>query len=373
MPIEQGDENVGGKFIQFPGPVVTWVGEMPWIEGFAYGDEEGGLRFTSIDGRPAGSFKAIESDRSINQVAFSEVDGFRYIAVCTASDIAIHRFTEGGDLLVSKVYDWGGHGIHATRSGGFLVPRGPFGLAVLTPRADGHIEEAVFNDSNNMKYLYSMSRIASSDQGGELWACAGRSAGLMAITLDGNRVGQKPRSMQSALKPKDYVSACSIGNEAMPLAAVSLSRDGEVDFFVDLLKDKMPLTWHFHHAQGIGVAYSLATAGGHLFILTSNGIYTCRDMVSRFLRGDLRVGVEMVTVRHLPLETIDFALAYKTWMMVLLDGKIVRFHLSDIIIPGHSIVTGQSAEQSTPAEESDSEPKWRNFTSKSKVRKLAVA
>jgi hypothetical protein len=28
--------------------------------------------------------------------------------VCTASDIAIHRFTEGGELLVSKTYDRGG-------------------------------------------------------------------------------------------------------------------------------------------------------------------------------------------------------------------------------------------------------------------------
>ncbi len=131
---EQGEGNISGKFIQLPGSAITWVGERPWLNGFAYGDEEGWLRFTSIDGRPAWAFKAIESDRSINQVAFSELHGFRYIAACTASDIAIHRFTEGGDLLVSKKYDWGGHGIYSTERGVFLVPMGQIGLAVITPR-----------------------------------------------------------------------------------------------------------------------------------------------------------------------------------------------------------------------------------------------
>lgn len=373
IPIDEGNENIGGKFIQFPGPVITWVGEMPWIDGFAYGDEEGGLRFTSTDGLTIGTFKAIKSDRSINQVAFSERDGFRYIAVCTASDIAIHRFTEGGDLLISKAYDWGGHGIYSTRSGGFLVPMGPVGLAVLTPRADGEIEEAVFTDSKNIKYFYTMSRIASSDRGEELWACAGRSDGLMAITLDGNRVRRQPRSMQSIYKPKDYVHACSIGNNEMPLATVSLSRNGEVDFFVDLLKDKTPLTWHFQHEQGIGTAYSLATACGHIFIITSNGIYICQDIVDRFLRGELEVGVEMVTVRHLPLEAIDFALAYKTWMMVLLDDKIVRLHLKDMISPGHFIEIDESGEQLRSDGAPDSESHWTNLVLRSAVRRLAVA
>ncbi len=179
--------------------------------------------------------------------------------------------------------------------------------------------------------------------------------------------------MQSARNPKDYVCACSIGNETMPLAAVSLSRDGEVDFFVDILTDKMPLTWHFNHAQGIGVAYSLATAGGHLFILTSNGIYTCLDMVERFLRGELRAGVEMVTVRHLPLDVIDFALAYKTWMMVLLPDKIVRISLRDMIMTGRSIETTQSAEEATPVEASESEPLWGDIILPAAVRQLAVA
>jgi hypothetical protein len=117
----------------------------------------------------------------------------------------------------------------------------------------------------------------------------------------------------------------------------------------------------------------LAHADGHLFILTSNGIYTCLDIVDRFLRGELRAGVEMVTVRHLPLEVIDFALAYKTWLMVLLHDRIVRLHLKDMIRPSGAIVTRQLAEQATAADASESEPIWSDITLPSAVGQLAVA
>jgi len=179
--------------------------------------------------------------------------------------------------------------------------------------------------------------------------------------------------MQSALKPKDYVATCSIGNVEMPFAAVSMSRDGEVDFFVDILTEKTPLTWHFNHTQGIGVAYSIVAIDGNLFIMTSTGIYVCVDIVERFLRGKLIVGVETVTVRHLPLEIIDFAFAYNTCMMVLVHDKVVRFHLNNLLAPDHSIVTGQFIGQATVMEASNSDSVWADITLPSAVSQLAVA
>ena len=77
------------------------------------------------------------------------------------------------------------------------------------------------------------------------------------------------RSSQSPKNPKDYVSVCGIGNEQLPYATVSISRDGQVDFSENLIKDKTPLTWHFLETQGI--AYSLFAADGNLFVLTSKG------------------------------------------------------------------------------------------------------
>ena len=62
IPIEQGEDVITGKSIEFHGPVITWVGEMPWIHGFAYGDEEGWLRFSSVDG-PLNSQSALQGHR----------------------------------------------------------------------------------------------------------------------------------------------------------------------------------------------------------------------------------------------------------------------------------------------------------------------
>jgi hypothetical protein len=370
-PIEGGEATIGGKSIQFDGPVITWVGEMPWFDGFAFGDEEGGLRFTSVDGRLIRNFKCIESERSINQVAFSESNGCRYIAICTASDIAIHRFTEGGELLVSKVYDRGGHGIYSTHSGSFLVPMGLSGLAIFTPRPDGEIDEFVFSARNARKYFYVMSLIAFANDGQELWACAGRAGGLMALMLDSKSKLSISRSLQSAIKPKDYVYSWSIGNMEMPRAAVSLSRDGEVDFFVDLMKDRMPLTWHFSDTQV--VAYSMAAVGGHLVIATSKGIYTCVDIVNRFLRGELKVGVESITMRHLPVEIIDFAILYQKWVMVLLHDKVLRFDINDMLALSRFEAPEQSADHTTHMKTPGTESIWEDITMQAEVGKLASA
>jgi hypothetical protein len=248
---------------------------------------------------------------------------------------------------------------------------GPAGLAVLTPRPDGEIEEFVLRPRNARKYFYLMSLIAYADDGQELWACAGRSGGLMVLALDQNGVPRISRSLQSAIKPKDYVFSCSIGNTQMPRAAITLSRDGEVDFFADLMDDRTPLTWHFGDTQGI--AYSMATVGGHLFIATSKGIYTCADIVSRFIRGELGVGAQAITVRHLPLEIIDFAIVCERWLMVLLHDKVLRFDVSEMLTPGQLTSPEQSAEEISPTVTGATEPTWGDITMPSAVEQFAVA
>ena len=373
MPIEQDEGKIGGKVIAFHGPVITWVGVMPWLNGFVYGDEEGWLRFTSVDGPSKSNtpFKIIESDRSINQVAFNECQGFRYIGACTASGVAVHRLTDEGVYINSETYDWGGHGIYSTRCGAFLVPRGQYGLAVIVPSADGRRIREYILKPHKTKYFYSMCRIGFTAEDQELWACAGRSGGLLAISLDKDARPEVLHSFQSVISPKDYVGVCSIASETMPFAMVSLSRNGEVDFSVDFRRDRTPLTWHFSHTQG--VAYSLAAVNGHLFILTSNGLYSCIDIVARFLRGELRAGVETVTVRHLPLDIIDVAVAYDQWMLVLQHDKVIRIAINDLLVPGYSVATEQSVGQATAPESSDLEPTWADIVLESEVEELAVA
>lgn len=373
IPIEQGEGKIGGKVITFHGPVVTWVGVMPWLNGFVYGDEEGWLRFTNVDGPSKSNtpYKIIESDRSINQVAFDECEGFRYLGACTASNIAIHQFTHDGTYLDSETYDWGGHGIYSAGCGAFLVPRGQYGLSVISLRADRRRIREHLMKPHKFTYFYSMCRIGLMAESKELWACAGRSAGLLAISLDRAAKPEVLHSFNSTKRVHDYVGVCSIATKTMPFAMVSLSRNGEVDFSVDFLKDRTPLTWHFSHTQG--VAYSLAAVGGHLFILTSNGLYSCIDIVARFLRGELKAGVETVTVRHLPLDIIDVAVAYDQWVLVLQHDKIIRIAINDLLAPSHLVVTGQSVREATTAELPDSEPTWADIVLQSEDEEVEVA
>lgn len=362
IPIEQGESHITGKVIDFQGPVITWVGEMPWINGFAYGDEEGCLRFSSIDGplRSQQPVKIIQSDRAINQIAFNTFNAFKYIGVSTASNIAIHRVGEAGEFIHSRAFAVGGHGIYPTRWGGFLVPLGPGSLAAFYPRFDGTIDQHILTHKKQMPYYYSMCRIGLTAEGKELWACAGRSSGVLAITLDEKSVPQVVGMFQSVLKPRDFVSVWGIGDARMPYATARLSRDGLVDFSEHLTQDRTPLTWHFPQTQG--TAYSLFAADGNLFILTSKGIYACLDIVNLFLDGKLTAGTAISKLRYLSLEVIDFTLLYSKWMMILQHDNVVRLDIKDLATPGYAVTTRDAGYHENAELSSVLEPTWADIT-----------
>lgn len=373
MPVQQDEEHIGGKVIEFPGAAVTWVGAAPWTGGIAYADEDGWLRSTGADGpsQSGAPYKIIGSERSVNQVAFNEHHGFRSIGACTTSNVAIHRFTKEGELAGSRQFDWGGHGIYPTRSGSFLVPRGPAGLAVLSPHMNGAIKVNIFNPQNCPYYFYLMCLIGVLPDDRELWACAGRSSGLLAVAVDRDARPEPVRCFQSTIKPKDYLGVCSIATEARPYATVSLSRNGEVDFSEDLLQDRTPLTWHFGREHG--VAYSIAAASGHLLILTSKGLYVCIDQANRFLDGQLQAGTSMTTVRHLPLEIIDIAVAYDRWLLMLQPDKVVRVDVNDLLTSSPAGRPRPSAKRPTSMVPPGSGPMWADIVLQATVNELAVA
>jgi len=347
--IEQGEAHISGKLIDLGGPVITWVGEMPWINGFAYGDEDGWLRFSSLDGPlkfPA-PFRVVESERAINQVAFSVIDSIKYIGASTASNVAIHQLDENGVSVRCQTFKGGGHGIYATQSGEFVVPLGPGGLTSLFPGPHGRIIQRVLKPGPDVRYCYSMCRIGYLVER-ELWACAGRSGGLMVVVLDDRHVPTLLRSFRSATRPTDYVSVYGVGTTDHPYAYVSLSRDGLVDLGENIITDKTPVTWHFPGTEG--VAYSLFAAEGDLFILTSKGLYVCFDIVRWFLEGKLTGGERVLSkVRYLAMEMIDCALLYGRWLMILQPDRLVRLDVRDIVIPGQSITVGQSVEREASA------------------------
>jgi hypothetical protein len=328
---DTGAADIGAKVFKLPGPVITWVGEMPWTGGIAFGDEDGRLRYSSGDrlwktGQP---MSVIKSDQPINQVAFNIFKNHRFLAACTTSNIAIREVSERGDFSNSKLFDVGGHGVYPTQWGGFLVPQGPGALAAFYANPDGSFAQRILKHKRPFPYYYSMCRVGLTADGEELWACAGRSGGLLAVALDQSSVPQVLRSYQSPIKQRDYVSVSAIGNAQLPFATISLSRDRQVDFSENLIEDRFPLTWHAPQIQG--VAYSLVAAEGHLYILTSTGVYVGMDIVNLFLTGKLKSGLSKV--RYLPSEAVDFALFHNRWLMILKHNAVLRIEISRIAEP----------------------------------------
>lgn len=94
-----GEEQITGKLIEFPGKVITCVSQLPSGEGFGFGDEEGWLHFSGVDDSSPSSkpIKVIESDRPLNQIAFSTFEGQKFIAASSASNIAIHNLSRQGE------------------------------------------------------------------------------------------------------------------------------------------------------------------------------------------------------------------------------------------------------------------------------------
>ena len=353
-----GEEQITGKLIEFPGKVITCVSQLPSGEGFGFGDEEGWLHFSGVDDSSPSSkpIKVIESDRPLNQIAFSTFEGQKFIAASSASNIAIHNLSRQGESSPHLRTEFGAHGIYASSWGGFLAPLGPSGLAHFRPISGGKLEQNMLSHRDGRPYFYSMSRIGPTSGRSELWACAGRSLGVMAIALEQSGALNVLQTFKQVKSPMDYVGVWSISNSQLPYACVSLSSDRRVEFRTSVISDDQPITLTCPGVEG--VAYSLLAADGSLFILTSKGIYVWMDIVKVFLKGELRPGNVRSKVRSLSMEAIEFGLLYKRWMMVLRNNGILRLDIGDLGVLPHSVGKRELNEEAPWFDSSPSEAIW---------------
>ena len=356
-----GEDQITGKSIKFPGRVITCVSELPGSNGFAFGDENGWLLFSGIDGPLLSTepMRVIESDRAMNQIAFNQFEGRNHIAACSARDTAILEVSRKWERIGSLKSPDGAHTIRATRWGGFLAPLGPAGLAHYFPVPGGEFASGFLCFEDSRPYFYSACRIGLTVDGREQWACAGRSSGVTTIAVSEKGDLKVIRSFKPMSTPRDYIAVWSIGNEEMPYAAISLTSDRKVDFSKDITEDSTPLTWEPPAIQG--VAYSMFAADGSLFVLTSAGIYVCVDLVKSFLEGTLKPGNTRTKMRYIEMDVIDFALLYRKWMLILLHDSVLRVDVGDLLKSPCSGAAQLTAGELSPFEASTFEPIWRDI------------
>ena len=174
---------ITGKSLHFPGPQVTWAGEFPWTRALCFGTEDGSIGVRSVNGDEISYGPIVESGEAINGVAFSR----NMVAISTCGELLINRHPFPGGLQTT-VYNGGAHGVVATGSGGFLAPVGSSGLIQVELLPDGRLQHRELRGRDAELYFYRMARLGRTDRGDEIFACAGRNDGLMAITIKSDGV-----------------------------------------------------------------------------------------------------------------------------------------------------------------------------------------
>ena len=305
---------------------VSWAGENPWNGGLIFGSDDGRLRTTGADGRdgPPPS-RVSDSGEAINGVAFTEES----MAVSTRSDVTFIDLGPGRKGPGTSIaFRGGAHGVVATSTGGFVAPLGPEGLLLMKPEPGPTQSMRISTPKNESFNLYKIARVHG-DGHEDLFACAARRGGLLAITIQ--REGPNP-SRSFKAPHLDVVDVCALGSLRWPRAAVGLGADHSLHLCRDLMDGTPPKTLHLNAMPG--TAYSILHTDGHIFLLTSRGLYVLPRLASRFLDGD-DIGGHTLG-KFIPCRAVDAYLTYEKLLIVEAD-RVVTATIASIIAKGESM------------------------------------
>ncbi len=303
--------------LRIPNEEITWAGECPWTGSYCFGADSGKVFFFSESGL---EYAETLAEDAVNGIAFFN----DFIGVSTRSEVVLHRRAPGGafDLVFSG--PGGAHGILATPSGQFLAPSGVQGLLCIDeigsdqPRAwTDHACGAPLN-------YYSLRRLGQA-AGKDILACAARTDGLLTIQFDKDHA-QTPIIGLTA-PDVDFIDVCSIGSVTSPFAVAALCRDRSLIFVRDILTEDRPQTVRFDGFQG--TAYSISSAQGHLFILTSNHITVIPNLATRYLAGE-RLD-QPIHYRQRSVQADDAFMIDERELAISTDDGIAVFEVKELV------------------------------------------
>jgi|SRR5271157_738326 len=289
--------------VSFDDQSITWSGEFPWVGSIAFATEEGWLRILRGQGPSLGVRLSGLSD-TINDVCFATHPNLPLLAVSTRVEVTYYLWpNQDSNPVLTFRLDGGAHGVFQTIRGGIAATLGPGGLMIVNAdRQHGYVTKIL--KPNADAYFYRIAPLACLDDGSELLAGAGRLGGLMSIVVgDGERLNTLGSFRGPSL---DIVDVCSLRDHDNPFGAASLGIDCSVHLTRDLLGSAQPVTLRFSQVEGVG--YSIHCVGGHIFMLTSQGLYACPDLARRFARGEELEGPSRV--RHITLDAVHCSVAY---------------------------------------------------------------
>jgi hypothetical protein len=346
---------------------VSWAGPTLGDRGLCFGSEDGRLLLTNDEGnlldKPQ---KANYSGEALNGVAFLD----RRIAISTRNEVLIFQLGTGqpGGTPYTPV-PFGAHDVIAGVSGRFFAPLGRRGFLSCLPSSGPVQEVTIVGGPAGEMYVYRVISLRAAG-GEEVLACAARRGGVAAMEY---RPEERNHTLGTlTFGGLDVVDICPLVPGVASTAAAALGKDGTLILFHDVLHERKPST--VRYASVKGVAYRVLSAGGNLFLLTSEGLYVITALVDRFLN---RAQVAPVTpVLVIPMEAVDANVVGDRWLLIVLPDGVLRFDVGLLeqykptaIHAGerHDLVIGEVRdEEPTPVE-----PAWEVSTVQHRSKVLA--
>ena len=311
--------------IRFPDFEVSWAGENPWNSGLIFGSDQGQLKTTGRDLRVLSPFpERSSSGEAINGIAFTD----RGMALSTRRDVTF--FDRGPDRLgpgTMTTFEGGAHGIVASPSGRFLAPLGPGGLLIVRQVAESDQPMGISSPTDRSVVLQKLVLLSATGPEDRL-ACASGRGGITSMIVNDQGVESASSFRAPGL---DVVDVCSPLLTGWPNAAIGLGADNSFHFRRDCFDGFSPKTLSFPDLKGTG--YTILSARGHLFLLTSEGLYAFPMLVNRYLDDEPLDGP--TKCYFTPVRAVDVYLAHEDLLVVTAD-EVQVWPIETLISPCRS-------------------------------------
>ncbi len=292
------------------------------------------------------------SGEAINGAAFTD----KLMAVSNRSEVIVQVSIPG---IGPVVLEGGAHGVIASESGKILAPRGGEGLLIIAPSNDGRFIHKTLISPGVDPYFYQTVQVGPSESGREWFASACRDDGIALIRLGpGEERGEfevmrrrNPRTGENA----DIVSLCPLNRPGYPYALALLAMDGTVYFTADVRTFAF-MGMAFDKLNG--TPYTIHSAQGHLFILTSEKLCLMKDFADRAVRDPGGLSRGPIKSFSLAVDAIDCSIVNDEFLLLVHDHYLTVNRVSELSHRFHSVKSTGGPEVNGSAEVSPIDPEF---------------
>lgn len=224
MTTASRDEDGGLQIskIVFPDFDVSWAGSPPPGRSYWFGSDDGRILIRAdLNGaKILPPLLVAPSEDAINGIAW--VPGL--VAASTRSEVVL-LYPDGDSPerpFRRGVFPGGAHGVAGTPSGGVVAPMGRQGLLMVGPKEIKQQRVRVIRPPGDSFNLYRVVCVASPGHG-EVFACAARRSGFLAMPLLGDELGDTGKILP--LANEDFVDVASLNRKDHPSAVAILTAD----------------------------------------------------------------------------------------------------------------------------------------------------